>query len=151
MTIRYLLFDTDGQRYALPIDRVREVIGWEKPRALGATDPWLAGVIALRGQLLQVTDLALRLGLAAGRPGKIVVFDAPEGPAGLAVDEVDAVLDVEEASVQSPPAGAAEVVGGIAAIGSQLVVVLDADALLGPKPPPPPPRRRRTAPRKPSS
>jgi purine-binding chemotaxis protein CheW len=146
---RFLLFASAGEQYALPIERVREVVGWEEPRSLGAPAPWLLGVIALRGELIQVADLALRLGRPAGERRRIVVFDSPEGPAGLAVDEVDAVADVEDASVQPAPPGSGEAIAGIAARGSELVIVLDADSLLGPKPPPP--RRRRASPRKPSS
>ena len=103
-------------------------------------------MIALRGELLQIADLALRLGLERSEPRRIVVFEGPAGPAGVAVDEVDEVVEVEDASVEPPPPGSGELVAAIAARGSELVVVLDADALLGPKPQPP--RRRRTSPRR---
>lgn len=147
MTRRLVVFVVAGKRYALPVERVREVIEWTPPRALGAAAPWLLGVIALRGTLLQVADLTVRLGSQPGSPRRILVFDAPDGPAGLAVDEVDTVFDVADAAITPAPAESAEAVAEIAVVGSDLVLVLDADAILGPKPPPPP-RRRRTAQRK---
>ena len=143
MASRLVVFSVAGRRYALPVERVREVVDWKQPRALGAPEPWLLGLIAVRDQLLPVCDLALRLGLEPGPRSLIVVFDAPGGSAGLAVDAVETVVSVEDAQVSPAPSSSGDAVAGIAHVDSDLVVVLDADGLLGPKPPTPA-RRRRT-------
>ena len=145
---RFVVFSVAGRRYALPVERVREVVEWKEPRALGAPEPWLLGVIAQRGELLQVCDLALRLGLEPGPRSRIVVFDVSGGRAGLAIDAVETVVSVEDARVSPAPSGSGDVVAGIAHLNSDLVVVLDADSLLGPKPAAPARRRRTNRPRR---
>jgi len=146
--LQLVRFSVAGQDYALPIDRVREVIRYVEPRSLGEPEPWLRGVIDLRGELLRVCDLAARLGLGSGSAGKIVVFDSPEGPAGLIVDEVDQVIALDDAQLSPAPAARRELVRAIASIGGELVLVLEPDGLLGQPPPKPKPRRTTTPARK---
>jgi len=146
--LQLVRFSVAGQDYALPIERVREVIRYVEPRSLGEPEPWLRGVIDLRGELLRVCDLAVRLGAGPGAAGKIVVFDSPEGKAGLIVDEVDQVVAVDDAQLSPAPAARRELVQAIASIGAQLVLVLEPDGLLGEPPPKPKPRRRTTPTRK---
>src|SRR5262245_16605128 len=103
LVLQLVRFSVAGQDYALPIERVREVIRYVEPRSLGEPEPWLRGVIDLRGELLRVCDLAVRLGAGPGAAGKIVVFDSPEGKAGLIVDEVDQVVAVDDAQLSPAP------------------------------------------------
>ena len=172
MPIRLVLFTVAGEEYALPVERVREVVRWQEPRSIGEPAPWLLGVVSLRGTLIRVADLALRLGLEPGPREQIVVFDSPEGPAGLAVAAVDTVAVVEDDQLSPSAVANRDVVAQIASIGTRLVVVLDPDGLLEPKPSPqpgpepgrepdperaalpvsgPPKPRRRTVPRRPAA
>jgi purine-binding chemotaxis protein CheW len=146
--LQLVRFSVAGQDYALPIDRVREVIRYVEPRSLGEPEPWLRGVIDLRGELLRVCDLAVRLGMSSGSAGKIVVFDSPDGPAGLVVDEVDQVVAVDDTQLSPAPTARRELVQAIASIGDSLVLVLEPNGLLGERPPEPKPRRRTTPARK---
>jgi len=116
--VQVLVFRVGGDPYALPVERVREVVAYRAPRRLPAADPWQRGVVAVRDELLRVWDLAVRLGVrGADDDAALVVVDAAE-PVALAVGAVVGIRDV--------PAGRE-----IVETDDGLVVVLDADRLLG--------------------
>jgi purine-binding chemotaxis protein CheW len=140
--VQLVLFSLVGDDYALPIERVQEVIPYRAPRSIGHPLPWVVGVIDLRGTIMPVCDLATRLAmpLPATDNQKIVVVESRGTIAGLVVDQVNEVATVEPAQLASPPAVAAEFVQSIAALG-RLVIVLDVDGLLkglAPEEPEPP-------------
>jgi purine-binding chemotaxis protein CheW len=129
--VQLVVFSLAGDEYALPTERVREVIPNRAPRSIGHPLPWVVGVIDLRGTIVPVCDLATRLAMPL-RPTesqKIVVVDSRGTPAGLVVDQVHEVATVEPAQVAAPPAVAAGFVQSIAALG-RLVLVLDVDGVL---------------------
>ena len=56
-----------GEQYVLPIASVSEIIRHTRPRSIITADPWVRGVIGLRGKIIPIFDLAARLGLRRTR------------------------------------------------------------------------------------
>lgn len=112
-----------AEHYGLPIEQVREIVRFTEPRPVASELPWMRGVIGLRGRLLPVHDLALRLGVPAerGPSAKLVVADVGAEPAAVLVDEVVEVLRVEDAQLEPVPSGS----GLIARVDDRLVLLLD--------------------------
>jgi purine-binding chemotaxis protein CheW len=127
-----VVFRLGAEEFALPIESVREVIRHAEPRSVNAAQPWLRGVISLRGTVLPVCDLAGRLGRPSGAAGdaKIVIADTGAGLAGIVVDDVAEVLAVEEARVEPLPAAGDDALAGVVDLGGRLLVVLDVQRLL---------------------
>jgi chemotaxis signal transduction protein len=116
--VQVLVFRVGGDPYALPVERVREVVAYRAPRRLPAAAPWERGVVPVRDELLRVWDLAVRLGVrGADDDTAFVVVDGAE-PVALAVGAVLGIRDIPDGRE------IVETVDG-------LVVVLDADSLLG--------------------
>src|SRR5258708_36311970 len=65
---RYVTFLVAGETYAVPALSVREVIRWVAPARVPNAGPSVKGVINLRGEIVTVLDLRLRLGLPAAEP-----------------------------------------------------------------------------------
>jgi purine-binding chemotaxis protein CheW len=63
-TRQLVIFSLAREEYALPITRVQEIIRYTQPRSVASSAPWIRGVINLRGKIVPVCDLAMRLGLA---------------------------------------------------------------------------------------
>src|SRR5437870_4403206 len=86
-----VVFSLGEEEYALPIERVQEIIRFTEPRSVASRDPWLRGVISLRGKIVPVCDLAARLGLPAGQAdsAKIEIVETDTGTAGVIVDDVE--------------------------------------------------------------
>jgi len=66
---QYLSFMLGGEEYALNILNVREVRSWEGAAHMPNTPQYIRGVINLRGAIIPIVDLRLRLGMEAIEDG----------------------------------------------------------------------------------
>ena len=129
--LRQLLsFDLSGSPYALPVERVREIVRLRTVTPVPRVPPHVLGVISLRGEIVQVIDLRVRLGLAAERPGPrariLVVHGEDDRIGGLLVDAVTEVLSVSEESLVAP-GGESGAVDALCTHGERFVSVIDLD------------------------
>ena len=130
-----LVFGLDGTAYAVPVERVREIVRMKAlthvPRAPG----WLLGVVALRGEVVEVVDLRRRLGLGASVPDRtnriIVLHGDADRVTGMLVDSVSEVFRVRDDEVM--PAQGLDVgsVSEICRRGDEFVSILDVERALG--------------------
>ena len=132
MTQQLVVFALGNEEYALPIQQVQEIIRYSEPRAVSSAEPWIRGVISLRGKIVPVFDLGLRLGVHAepGTDQKIVIVETGSGTAGVVVDEVEEVLTVDADQLDEVPGAGSDAIDGIAKIDDRLVVLLAPDRLL---------------------
>jgi chemotaxis-related protein WspB len=70
MAMLFLLFELDGERYALDARDVAHVLPLVPVRPIPGTPPWIAGVIDHARAPVPVIDLAM---LALGRPARAVM------------------------------------------------------------------------------
>lgn len=140
---QYLTFDLAGEAYGVEILKVQEIRGWQAVRELPEAPAWIKGVMDLRGQILPVMDLRLRLGiepLAYSTTTVVIVLslntaETERLPLGIVVDAVSDVVDVLAENVKPPPrasvSGKREYLRGILS-GERMVMLLDADKLIAP-------------------
>lgn len=97
---RYLVARAAGQRVAIPLEEAREIVHARQVTRLPGAVPWVAGLFNLRGTVLTVLDVAVRLGGSVSA-GPVIVVEVEERSVGLRVDGVDAVVmaDGEEQQV----------------------------------------------------
>jgi len=93
--VRYITYDLGKRVYASELLSVKEIVLKEELRSIPGAQPWLLGVMALRGQLLPVVDLGLRLQGKPSQGDKVLVLDS-ERPVGFLVDHVRNIEDVAE-------------------------------------------------------
>jgi len=95
-----LVCELGGAAYGIPVERVREIVRLRTITPVPRVPDWVQGVIALRGEVVQVVDMQMRLGAAPrpfGRRTRIVVLHADrERVTGVLVDAVREVLRVPE-------------------------------------------------------
>ena len=143
-----LIFDLDGARFALDAAQVRESIWLPELASADEAPPWIVGIFSLRGRIVHVADLHLRLGHPARRYStndQVVVVEADNLPMGLIVSEIREVVELSSADIQPPPQFDTDthLVTGEMRVGDTLVTLLDVSRLLPPTPAPhpsPPPR-----------
>lgn len=104
---KYLAFWLGKEEFAVPVGRIREIIPWQEITAVPQAAVYVLGVINLRGKVVPVMDLRLRLGMAAQERGPracIVVMQPDprraQSPIGLAVDGVSEVLQIQPGEVE---------------------------------------------------
>ena len=134
---QFLTFTLGTEEYGVAILNVQEIKGYAPVTPIPNTPEWVRGVMNLRGTIVPVIDLRLRLGMPAADYGPftvIVVLAVGTKVVGTIVDAVSDVLTIPQAGVQTPPdlgvGPDLRFVCGIAQANEKLVVLLDAEALL---------------------
>lgn len=126
-TTQLVVFLLGGDEYALPIDVVKEVVQYTRPRQVRSADPGITGVISLRGKITPVYDLAARLGLSAAGQNdgrKIVILEADQGTSGLIVDAVSQITTLPCSQVEQHASVDRRLVSAIAKLEDDKLVVL---------------------------
>ena len=131
-TRQLVIFSLAREEYALPITRVQEIIRYTEPRSVASSSPWIRGVINLRGRIVPVCDLAMRLGLSHQHSdsAKIAVVETRGGTAGVVVDSVEEVLTVSTDQIEAVGSTDSGYVDGVAKLDQRLPILLNPDGLL---------------------
>jgi purine-binding chemotaxis protein CheW len=152
VSARTLLFRVAGSVYGCDIDRVREIVPHRRASRLPGAPPYVQGLINLRGTIVTVLDLGVRLassGAAGRRDGRADEHIEGEGDVGSASGRsiilvehgsrvvgaaVDEVMDVQAIDVEPVEAGSGEARGGLVRglgrLEGDVVVLLDMDTLI---------------------
>ena len=131
----YLSFRIGESEYSVEIMSVREIRGWTRTTSLPHAPHFVRGVINLRGTVLPVIDLALRLGLPASEPedrNVIIVVDVGSRVMGLRVDAVSDILSFSRSQLQPPPemTSKSRFVRALTILDDRMVRLLDLEAVL---------------------
>lgn len=133
---KFLHCTAGGEEYGIEIERLREILRARPATELPRVPKFILGVIAVRGVIVPVIDLRLRLRLAAPAPtaqSRYVIVARDDERFGLLVDEVRQVVRLGESDIEAPPAmlsGGTDFIDGIGRCGNRLVVLLKLDAIL---------------------
>jgi purine-binding chemotaxis protein CheW len=129
-----LAFRLDGSPYAIPVERVREIVRLRDITPVPMLPAWVLGVVALRGEVVQVVDLRMCLGLAtreATRKSRIIVLHGDdERVTGILVDAVEQVLRIEEESIRPSVATDSGAVNELCMRDDEFVSIVDMDRVL---------------------
>lgn len=105
-SLEVVAFRVAGQDFCFDLKSVREIRGWTATTLLPHAQPYVKGVINLRGTVVPVVDLSERLGLGATTPGErhvIIITVIGIQTVGLLADVVSDILTVDETSMQPVP------------------------------------------------
>jgi purine-binding chemotaxis protein CheW len=127
--VRHVVFRVAGERYALPLEAVREVVLPQPPFArVPRASVVVLGVMNLRGRVVAVVDLAALVGLApqplAEGTGHVLILDHGKRTLGLLIG---GVVGVEP--LVPPEDNRASLVRGVAQARAGAVTLLGPDAL----------------------
>jgi len=125
----------DDAPYALPVERVREIVRLRPITPVPRMPAAVCGVLSLRGEIVQVVDLRLRLVLPpssdASPRSRIVVLHGEDGQlTGLLVDRVSEVMRLRDEALRPPTGRDAGTVVALAPQGDRFVSVFDVERLL---------------------
>lgn len=124
-----LVFSVGGERYAVEVTSVFQVLDARGLSTLPAAPPWLLGAMVARTRVVPVLDLRQLLGLEGGGMsdlGKIVVVEREGEAFGLAAEVIEGRVDVPRAGL-APPAD-----GPFAWIAPDRLALLDLAKLVAP-------------------
>ena len=134
-------FELGAQEYALPLDRVREIIPLpDQVSEIPRSETAVLGVVTLRDRLLPLVSLRALLGLPSDphreERGKVVVLSMGSGAVGMVADRTREIIRIAPGLIDPAPAlltrgaGDAEITS-ICRLdhGKRLVAVLSPDRL----------------------
>jgi purine-binding chemotaxis protein CheW len=129
-----VVFELDDREFALPIEDIAEILPMVLVTPVPEVPPWVVGVINLRGRVIPIADLRMRLGMEPREPElntPILVAEQGTRKLGLIADAVRDVISLP-ADALEPPAevGATDMdhvdaVSALARTDDRLIVVLD--------------------------
>lgn len=139
---KYMTFKLAEEAYGLEILRVREIIRFMEVTRVPRTREFIRGVMNLRGKVIPVVDLRLKLGLescATTEQSVIIVLNVEAAgrslTMGVLVDEVLEVLSITESQIEPPPpfgAGALDTsfLLGVGKAGDRVLLLVDIGRVL---------------------
>jgi len=133
--VRQLLsFELAGAPYAVPVERVREIVRMRPVTPVPRTPDEVRGVISLRGEMIELIDLRRRLSLGSIEPSRrtriIVVKTNDEEVVGLLVDAVREVLRVSEDAIQPATGSDTGAVNDLCKFHDEFVSMIELDRVL---------------------
>jgi purine-binding chemotaxis protein CheW len=140
-TTQYLTFGLGDEIYALDIGKVREVLDFTSVTRVPRTPDFMRGVINLRGSVVPVVDLRLKLDM--GKTEKSVntcviitevTVDNDIIVLGCLADSVQEVLSLEPGQISPPPKIGtnirAEFVTGMGMQDNRFIILLDINRIV---------------------
>ncbi|ESP91018.1 MULTISPECIES: chemotaxis protein CheW [Pseudoalteromonas] len=138
---KYLAFELNHASYSINISLVKEIMEYIEVDPIPMAPEFIIGAINLRGEVIPVFDLSLRLGKQSqeitNRTCIIIaecLFNNQEITIGLKVDMVTKVLDISGADIDAVPSIGGQFhsrfVLGLAKLPDKLMTILDISKIL---------------------
>ncbi len=134
--LQLVSFRLAGEEFCLEILRMREIIRARELTRVPNSPPYVEGVLNLRGRIIPVVNLRLRVGLRreeVSAATRIIVVEVNNNLLGFVVDSVSEVLRIPASKVEPPPRITKverEYIAGVAQLEDRLLLLLDLDYLL---------------------
>lgn len=131
---KFLTFCSDGLYYAIDADFVSEIIMGYSITRLPKLPSYISGIINLRGQIIPIMDIRLRMGRTNTEftfETCIIVMDVNGIFLGVLVDSVSQMVDISEADISSPPVSKhQDLVEGMARIHDTVHLIINIEELI---------------------
>ncbi len=133
----FLTFRLGGEEYGIDILRVQEIRSYEEPTRIANAPAFIKGVVNLRGVIVPVVDLRLKLGCENVEYNAftvVIVLNVHGRVVGAVVDSVSDVLELAGDLIKPAPEMNASVdtsfITGIASVGERMLILMDIEALM---------------------
>jgi purine-binding chemotaxis protein CheW len=131
-----IAFRIGDQEFCVNIMSVREIRGWTPATPLPHSPSHVLGVINLRGAVLPIINLSIRLGMKPVEPEArhvIIVAQVGAKVVGLLVEAVSDILTVSDDNIQPTPEISSDLekqyARGILAIDKRMICLIELGAL----------------------
>lgn len=134
---KYLTFSLKNEVYGIPIASVKEINAMMTITEVPNTPHFIKGVINLRGKIISIMDLRLKLGmeeLSYNERTCIIVVEVPTGEKnkkkiGVVVDHVAEVIEIKNTELEDFKEDVSDkeevFINGIAKVKDKIIIILD--------------------------
>ena len=133
----FLTFRLGGEEYGIDILRVQEIRSYEAPTRIANAPHFIKGVVNLRGVIVPIIDLRLKLGCESAEYNAftvVIVLNVRGRVVGAVVDSVSDVLELTRDHIKPAPELHSNVDGnfitGIGSVGDRMLILMDIEGLM---------------------
>ena len=133
----FLTFRLGQEEYGIDILRVQEIRSYEQPTRMAHAPEFIKGVIDLRGVIVPIVDLRLKLHCATAEYTDftvVIILNVGGTVLGAVVDAVADVVALPADAIKPAPQFQGQVdaafVRGIATVDKRMLIVMDIESLL---------------------
>ncbi len=137
----FLTFRLGSEEYGIDILKVQEIRSYEQPTRIANAPSFIKGVVNLRGVIVPIVDLRIKLGCESAEYNSftvVIVLNVKGRVVGAVVDSVSDVLELSRDGIKPAPEMASAVdtsfITGIGAVKSgdeqRMLILMDIEALM---------------------
>ncbi|MCZ8236550.1 MAG: chemotaxis protein CheW [Inhella sp.] len=133
---QFLTFRIGGEEYGIDILKVQEIRSYEAPTRIAHAPHFVKGVVNLRGVIVPIMDMRLKLGTDAQYNDFTVtiVLNVGNRVLGMVVDSVSDVLELHDEQIKPAPDMGAAIdsrhVTGLGKVGDRILILLDIQGMV---------------------
>jgi len=136
-TSEFLTFRLGAEEYGIDILRVQEIRSYEAPTRIADAPSFIKGVVNLRGVIVPVVDLRIKLNCEKVEYNGftvVIVLNVHGQVVGAVVDSVSDVLELSQDLIKPAPemntTADTGFITGIASVGERMLILMDIEALM---------------------
>jgi len=133
----FLTFRLGSEEYGIDILKVQEIRSYEAPTRIANAPSFIKGVVNLRGVIVPIVDLRIKLGCETVDYNSftvVIVLNVRGRVVGAVVDSVSDVLELNQDSIKPSPEMASKVdttyITGISSLNERMLILMDIEALM---------------------
>ena len=133
----FLTFRLGHEEYGIDILKVQEIRSYETPTRIANAPSYVKGVVNLRGVIVPVVDLRIKLGCTNTEYNSftvVVVLNVRGRVVGAVVDSVSDVLELNGESIKTAPSMNSTVdtqyITGIGSVNDRMLILMDIESLM---------------------
>lgn len=133
----FLTFRLGAEEYGIDILKVQEIRSYEHPTRIANVPEFVKGVVNLRGVIVPIVDLRLKLGCPSAEYNSftvVIVLNVRGRVVGAVVDSVSDVLELNQEAIKPAPAMNStvdtEYITGIGSINDRMLILMDIENLM---------------------
>lgn len=134
--LQFLTFRIGKEEYGIDILKVQEIRSYEAPTRIAHSPSFVKGVVNLRGVIVPIVDMRIRLGCEAETNAftVVIVLNVVGRVVGMVVDSVSDVLEMARSAIRQAPEVSASIdtrfVTGLGMINERMLILLDIEAMI---------------------
>lgn len=133
----FLTFRLGAEEYGIDILKVQEIRSYEAPTRIANAPEFVKGVVNLRGVIVPIVDLRLKLACAASEYNSftvVIVLNVKGRVVGAVVDSVSDVIELGRDAIKPSPEMNTSVdtsyITGIGSVQGRMLILMDIEALM---------------------
>ena len=134
---QYIILKFDNEQYGIDITYIDNIVRLQKITRVPHAQPYFLGIINLRGEVLPVMSLRVKMGLEADeltRATRIIILkQEQQGSVGIIVDEVREVVTLGSSEIEKLSQNTAEskksFITGVGKHNGELISLLDLNSI----------------------